>query len=54
MADFNQKRSNRDQKSIEIVIGDTILTLESKLSYNRCPNSLESNFELSMIRFGGP
>ena len=47
--DFNQKR---DQKLIKIAIDDTILMLESELLYNRRPNLVESNFELSMIRFG--
>ena len=46
-----QFKSKRDQKSIQNVIDDTILTLESELSCNRRPNLLESNLELLMIRF---
>ena len=33
---------------------DMILTLESELSYNHCPNLLESDFESPTIRFGDP
>ena len=39
---------------IEFEIKNTILTLKSELLYHRCPNSLESNFELLTIQFGDP
>ena len=44
----------RDWKLIEMAIHDSNLALESELSYNRRPNSLESDFEPSIIQFGGP
>ena len=42
------------QKEIEIKIDNRIFTLQSESLYNRCPNLLESNFELLMIRFWDP
>ena len=39
---------------MEIAFDDRISTIESESSCNRRPNSLESNFKLTMIQFGGP
>ena len=41
----------KDQKYIKIKINNTIFTLKSKSLYYCQPNSLESDFELSRIRF---
>ena len=37
------------KKRLEIEIDDRIMTLQSKSSYNCCPNLMESNLELLMI-----
>ena len=41
-----------NQKEFEIEIDNGISTLKSESLDNYCPDSLESNFELSTIRFG--
>ena len=43
-----------ESKSTKIEIVGPILTLKFKFLWNRCPNSLESDFESLMIRFGSP
>ena len=43
-----------DQNWIEILIVDTILTLDFESDGFRRPNLLESEFELSTIGFGTP
>ena len=43
-----------DQKEIDKIQYDTILTFKSKSLLNGRWNLLESNFELSTIRFGDP
>ena len=54
LVEFNWKRLTNDWKEIDFEIDNTVLTLKYRSLYDRGPNMLESNFELSTIPFGDP